>query len=150
MDLISLLVSEDSQNVMAQAYAFTTVHGGDSFQVGSISIDVWEMTHIGVDALGFRLEAGGRVLAYTGDTGPCDAVIELAQGADVLLAEASYQKSSQIFPFHLSAKQAGEHATAAGVGHLVLTHLTPGLDPTVSRRRLPRRSTVRWRSRSRT
>ena len=53
-------------------------------------------------------------------------------GADLLLAEASYQEDSEIFPFHLSAKQAGEHATMAGVRHLVLTHLTPGLDPEVS------------------
>ena len=132
VDLISLLVSEDGKNVMAEAYAFTTVHGGDSFEVGSINVDVKEMTHIGVHALGYRLEADGQVLAYTGDTGPCEAVVDLARGADLLLAEASYQEDSEIFPFHLSAKQAGEHAALAGVRHLVLTHLTPGLDPEVS------------------
>jgi len=129
----SLLVSEGGRDVMSEAYAFTTVHGGDSFTVGGISFDAVEMTHIGVHALGYRIEAGGHVLAYTGDTGPCDAVVDLARGADVLLAEATYQEDSEILPFHLSARQAATHAAAAGVGELLLTHLTPGLDPEVSR-----------------
>jgi ribonuclease BN (tRNA processing enzyme) len=133
VDLISLLVSEGGRDVMGEAYAFRTVHGGDSFTVGSFTFDVREMTHVGVHAMGFRIEAGGHVLAYTGDTGPCSAVDDLARGADLLLAEATYQEDSEILPFHLSAKQAGEHATSAGVGRLLLTHLTPGLDPEISR-----------------
>jgi ribonuclease BN (tRNA processing enzyme) len=133
VDLLGLLVSEDGRNVIAEAYAFTTVQGGESFSVGPFTFDVVEMTHIGVRAMGYRIEAGGHVLAYTGDTGPCEAVMDLARGADMLLAEATYQEESEILPFHLSAKQAAEYATAAGVQHLVLTHLTPGLDPEVSR-----------------
>jgi ribonuclease BN (tRNA processing enzyme) len=133
VELASLLVSESGRDVMSEAYTFTTVHGGDSFTVGALSFEVVEMTHIGVHAMGYRIEAGGHVLAYTGDTGPCDAVVELARDADVLLAEATYQEDSEILPFHLSAKQAADAAAAAGVHHLVLTHLTPGLDPEVSR-----------------
>ena len=79
-------------------------------------------------------EAGRSVFAYTGDTGPCDAAVDLARDADVLLAEATYQDASDIMPFHLSATQAGELAKAANAKHLILTHLTPGLDPEVSRR----------------
>ena len=40
--------------------------------------------------LGFRISAGGRSLVYTGDCGPSDELVRLAQGADLLLAEASY------------------------------------------------------------
>jgi ribonuclease BN (tRNA processing enzyme) len=69
------------------------------------------------------------VLAYTGDTGPSDAVVEMARDADVLLSEASFQDASSLLPFHLSARQAGEHAKAAGVGRLLLTHILPTLDP---------------------
>ena len=135
---------------MAEAYAFTTVHGGDSFEVGSISVDVVEMAHVGVHALGFRFEADGQVLAYTGDTGPCDAVVDLARGADMLLAEASYQDASELCPFHLSAKQAAEHATTAGCTASGADHISrPPLDPEVSQRRPPRHSTGPWRSRSR-
>ena len=41
VDLISLLVSEDGKNVMAEAYAFTTVHGGDSFEWGRSASTSW-------------------------------------------------------------------------------------------------------------
>jgi ribonuclease BN (tRNA processing enzyme) len=58
--------------------------------------------------------------------------VDLARGADVLLAEASYQDASDLLPFHLSARQAAEHAKAAGVGRLLLTHILPTLDPAVS------------------
>jgi ribonuclease BN (tRNA processing enzyme) len=40
--------------------------------------------------VGVRLTAAGRVLAYTGDTGPSDEVVKLARDADLLLAEATY------------------------------------------------------------
>ena len=131
-NLLSLLVSEDGRNVMAETYAFSTARAGDRFRVGSLDIRAFEMSHVGVNALGYRIEAGGVVLAYTGDTGPCDAAVEMAREADVLLAEATYQDSSNLLPFHLSARQAAEHAKAADVGRLLLTHILPTLDPAVS------------------
>ena len=131
-NLLSLLVSEDGRDVLAKAYDFTTLRDGDLIDVGPLRLRAYEMQHVGVTALGFRIEAGGVVFAYTGDTGPCDAVVEMARDADVLLAEASFQDSSELLPFHLSARQAAEHATAAGVGRLLLTHIVPTLDPAVS------------------
>jgi ribonuclease BN (tRNA processing enzyme) len=56
----------------------------------------------------------------------------MARGADVLMAEASYQDSSNLLPFHLSARQAAEHAKRAGVGRLLLTHIVPTLDASIS------------------
>ena len=50
----------------------------------------------------------------------------------MFLCEATYQNASKLYPFHLSASQAGELASAAAVDHLVLTHLTPELDHRVS------------------
>jgi ribonuclease BN (tRNA processing enzyme) len=131
-NVLSLLVSEDGRDVMGQAYAFSTLHDGDRIRVGPFDIRAFEMTHVGVTALGYRMEAGGVVFAYTGDTGPCDAVVEMARDADVLLAEASFQDSSNLLPFHLSARQAAEHAKTADVGRLLLTHILPTLDPSVS------------------
>lgn len=133
-DLAALLVSENGRNVMAEAYAFERAEEGATFEHGPFRITPFEMTHIGVKALGYRIEAGGVVLAYTGDTGPCDEVVELARGADVFLSEATYQDDSNLMPFHLSARQAGEIAQQADARRLVLTHLTPDLDPVVSLR----------------
>jgi ribonuclease BN (tRNA processing enzyme) len=131
-DIAASLVAEQGRNVMAEAYAFETAHAGQAFELGPFAIVPFEMQHIGVLTLGYRIETNGAVLAYTGDTGPCDAAVALAQDADLFLCEATYQNHSNLFPFHLSASQAGEVASAAGVDHLVLTHLTPELDHVVS------------------
>ena len=67
-----------------------------------------------------------RTFVYSGDTGYCDAVIELARGADVFLCEASWTHSPDRPPnLHLSGTEAGRIATAAGVGELLLTHIPP-------------------------
>lgn len=131
-NLLSLLVSEDGRDVMAEAFDFRTLLDGDRIRVGTLDIRAYEMAHVGVNALGFRIEADGVVFSYTGDTGPCDNVVDMARDADVLLAEASFQDSSSLQPFHLSARQAAEHAKAAGAGRLLLTHILPTLDPEVS------------------
>jgi ribonuclease BN (tRNA processing enzyme) len=127
-----LLVSEGGLDVMRQAFAFTDVVAGSTFDIGPFHITVFPMEHIGVLAVGYRIEADGVVLAYTGDTGPSPEVLELAKDADLLLCEATYQESSHKFPFHMSAVQAGEHATASGAKRLLLTHILPVLDPEVS------------------
>jgi ribonuclease BN (tRNA processing enzyme) len=127
-----LLVSEGGLDVMRQAFAFTDAEAGDVFDVGPFHISVFPMEHIGVQAVGYRIEADGIVLAYSGDTGPAPAVIELARDADLFLCEATYQEASRKFPFHMSAAQAGEHATAAGAKRLLLTHILPTLDPKIS------------------
>ena len=63
---------------------------------------------------------------YSGDTGYCDAVIDLARGADVFLCEASWTHSPDRPPnLHLSGTEAGRIAAAAGVGELLLTHIPP-------------------------
>jgi ribonuclease BN (tRNA processing enzyme) len=85
-------------------------------------------------AFALRLEHAGASLVYSGDTGPCGGLVQLARGADVLLCEASWP---HVVPgrwaepppgVHLSGRQAGEHAAAAGVGRLLLTHVPPWCD----------------------
>lgn len=80
------------------------------------------------EAYALRVSHGGRSLVYSGDTGPCERLVELARGADVLLCEASWPHRSEQWDeppagVHLSGRQAGEHAAAAGVGRLLLTHV---------------------------
>jgi ribonuclease BN (tRNA processing enzyme) len=83
-----------------------------------------------VECYAIRLSAGGRSLVYTGDTGPCPRVVELARGADVLLAEAAHPDADPEQPpgLHLTGRQAGEHAAEAGVGRLLITHVPPFVD----------------------
>lgn len=127
------VVSIDSQVVMRSAFSFAEIAPGEGFELGPYRVKTEPMMHLGLPALGFRMETDGVVLAYTGDTGPTHAVERLARGADLLLSEATWQDREDLLPFHLSARQAAVHAREAGVGGLVLTHVWPTLDTDVSK-----------------
>lgn len=127
------VVSIDSQVAMRSAFDLRDVPPGDGFELGPFRVKTEPMEHLGLPALGYRFEADGQVLAYTGDTGPSPYVEDLARNADLFLAEATWQDRDDLLPFHMSARQAADHARAAGVGRLVLTHIWPTLDRDVSR-----------------
>ena len=83
-----------------------------------------------VECHAIRLTAHGSSLVYTGDTGPSRAVVDLAYGADVLLAEAAHPEVDGLPPdLHLTGRQAGQAATAARVRRLLVTHVPAWVDP---------------------
>lgn len=105
-------------------YEFHELRPG-TLSVGPFTVTVDRMNHP-VETYGMRVEHGGRVLAYSADTAPCEALLRLSHGADLFLCEASYPEGAQNPPdLHLTGREAGEAATKAGVGRLVLTHLVP-------------------------
>jgi ribonuclease BN (tRNA processing enzyme) len=71
--------------------------------------------------------ADGFTVAYSGDTDICDALVNLAGGADLFICEASLPDEQKV-PGHLTPSLAGHIAARAAVGHLVLTHLYPECD----------------------
>jgi len=87
-----------------------------------------------VPTLALAFEADGRRLVYSADTGPGVDLAPFAEGADLLLAEATYQEEHMGPPVHLSAAQAGALARRADAGRLVVTHVWPTLDAERSRR----------------
>lgn len=119
-----------TEEAWANAFDMRTLSGGDTHEVGPFSVQAFDMAHVDA-SLGFRVSSDGAVLAYTGDTGPCDAVATLATGADIFLAEATHVDGGER-DFHLTARQSAEYASTAGVGCLVLTHIEPGVDTAVS------------------
>lgn len=82
-----------------------------------------------IPTVGLRIEAThtGNALAYSCDTEPCSAVVELANAADVLIHEAT-----GLHPGHSSATQAGSIAARAEVGSLYLIHYNPQDESLVS------------------
>jgi ribonuclease BN (tRNA processing enzyme) len=76
-------------------------------------------------SLGLRVEDNsGRVVVYSGDTGYCEAIVDLARGADLLILESSFPDGEEIAG-HLTPSQAGSIATRSGVKRLLLTHFYP-------------------------
>jgi ribonuclease BN (tRNA processing enzyme) len=105
-------------------------NAGDRLTIGPLGVGTWALPHF-VPNAGLRLTAAGQTLAYTGDCGPSEDLEVLASDADVFLAEASFaDRMPARFAGNLStAVQAGQVATRAGAGRLLLAHLWPGSDP---------------------
>ncbi len=116
-----------SAQLVGEVYDVATLRPGRR-EIGPFTVTLARMAHP-VECYGLRLEVGGRTFAYSADTGPCDALLDLARGADVLLCEASFGAGDGPPDLHLSGRQAGEYADRAGAGRLLLTHLVPWGDP---------------------
>jgi ribonuclease BN (tRNA processing enzyme) len=123
-DRLNRAAGGDSGHPIADAFDFVTLAPGKT-EIGPFAVTAAHMNHP-VETFGFRLEHGGRAIAYSADTGPTDQLVGLAADADILLCEASFVDGPGLpADLHLTARQAGEHAARAGVGQLVLTHLVP-------------------------
>lgn len=132
----------DTADRMARAYDLPLepgMHEEFDFRVwdGPVEIGPFHVEPVPVDhpipAYGLRISADGATLAYTGDTGPCDGLTDLARGADLLLAEASFVSTADNPPaLHLTGTDCGQVARDAGAHRLVLTHIPPWHDPQVA------------------
>jgi ribonuclease BN (tRNA processing enzyme) len=117
---------------LAEVFAFHPIAAG-AWELGPFSVRTTRTAHP-VECNALRLEAGGRSLTYTGDTGPSDAVRALAAGSDLLLAEASFvEGADNPADLHLTGYEAGRLAADAGVGRLVVTHVPPWHDADAAR-----------------
>jgi ribonuclease BN (tRNA processing enzyme) len=104
--------------------------GPGSYAVApGITLRTWPMVHSAfAPVLGARLEAEGKVVAFTADAARSDTIRELARDAHLLIHDARY--AATVGPeesiqgrFHCSARDAGEYAAEGGVRNLALVHL---------------------------
>lgn len=107
---------------------------GEAFSIGPFAVDSRLLPHF-VPNAAVRLTVDGRSITYTGDAGPSNDLVELAQGTNVLVAESTYVES--VPPASAgnlnSAVDVGRQASQAGAARLLLTHLWPGTDPEAAR-----------------
>lgn len=95
-------------------------------------------------AFAFRFDTPAGSVVFSGDTGRCENVVRLAQGADVLVHEVidldalldryghlpnAERIRHQLSRSHTSVHDVGAIAARAGVGTLVLSHIVPADDP---------------------
>ncbi|MBA3310163.1 MAG: MBL fold metallo-hydrolase [Nocardioidaceae bacterium] len=126
-DRIAAAYGLDERSGMSQAFDFHTYPEGP-FEIGPFEVSVTRVDHPGT-AYAIRVSHGDRTLVYSGDTGPCTSLEQLAKGCDVLLAEASFVDEPGNPPnLHLTGKEAAQVAERAGVGRLLLTHVPPWHD----------------------
>jgi ribonuclease BN (tRNA processing enzyme) len=80
--------------------------------------------HYQMLAFGFRVSDNGTTLAYSGDSGPDDALPELARDADLFVCEATLLAPNPEGGTrgHLAAEEADEAFRQSGAKRLLLTH----------------------------
>jgi ribonuclease BN (tRNA processing enzyme) len=126
-----LLTRRDGKDDFDTLLPWRTFEPGDVAEVGTLRMIAFESAHSCTNVC-LRIEAGGSVLTYTGDTGPHPLLEKAAAGADLFVCEASWLEEERSIPepIHLRAREAGEIATRAGAKQLVLTHVWPHNDMT--------------------
>ena len=72
--------------------------------------------------LAYRIEAEGRIIAYSADTEWTDALVAVARDADLFIAEAYYY--DRIVKNHLSLKTLEAHLPEIKPKRLILTHMS--------------------------
>ncbi|MGY0024316.1 MBL fold metallo-hydrolase [Streptomyces sp. cg35] len=120
-----------SASAFSEVFDFHTVKPG-SYDIGPFSVRMEKVCHP-VESYAIRIEHGGRSLTYSGDTGPCAALDELAADSDLFLCEAAFTHGKENIPaLHLNGREAGDSAQRAAARKLVLTHIPPWTDPQVN------------------
>jgi len=108
---------------------WTDIADLDSISVGALDISFRQTDHY-VYTLAARITDGTHAIAYSADTGPGWSFESFGAPIDLAVCEATMTTAEEINGvLHLSARQAGSMAKAAGVRRLVLTHFPPGSDP---------------------
>jgi len=99
-------------------------YGEDApFEVAGFTLTARRVPHYDVVAYALRVERDGSVLAYSGDSAPSAALVEIARDVDLFLCEASLAgPEPPESAGHLTVADAQDAARRANAGRLVLTH----------------------------
>ncbi len=101
-----------------------TYHDGDQKEFNGLKVKTRVVPHVEYFTnVAFRVEKDQESFVYSGDCGYNQSLIELAQGADILLCEMCIPSSQAGRPNHLSPLECGQIAAQAGVRTLVVFHL---------------------------
>ena len=108
------------------------IEPGDIYKDGIVTVKPFLVKHgEWKQALGYRIEAPGRVIVYSGDTGPAETIVENCHGCDDLISEAYTLASFDLISprwqmyrraYHTSTRELGDIATRAKPRVLILTH----------------------------
>ncbi len=153
--------SEGKQRPMAGTFHGHDVAPGLVYQDANVKVTAVENTHFHFQpgsppygkykSYSYRFETSDRVVFFTGDTGPADAVVDLAKGADLYVTETTspddvidlFKKNGawqaktpaeqegfvrHMHEEHVTPEDIGKMAAKAGVKAVVMSHLGPTIN----------------------
>lgn len=133
-------------NIEAVRPQVSEYDAGLVFQDDDIRVTAAPVDHIPSEispCFGFRIEAEGKIVVFSGDTKPCEGISTLALDADLLIHECTFtepfiehRRKSGVGTFaHTSPSDLGRLAVSARVKHVVATHIghVDSLNPVLHR-----------------
>jgi ribonuclease BN (tRNA processing enzyme) len=102
-----------------------TEYAGDrTFTAAGFEVTPVRLPHYTLETYGFRVQRNGTTLAYSGDSGPSDALVELARDADLFVCEATLERAELDGEprGHLDAEEAIDAYERSGARRLLITH----------------------------
>jgi ribonuclease BN (tRNA processing enzyme) len=101
---------------------FQEVPAGSSYEIGPARIESFETKHqIEAHPQGYRVDTGGELIAYSGDTGWFPGLPRLSAGTDLFICECTLHH--QNLDFHLNLETVEAHQQDFDTGRMLLTHL---------------------------
>jgi ribonuclease BN (tRNA processing enzyme) len=95
---------------------------GEATSLGAMRVTSYLADHAsGAPAHIYRLDIDGIAIAYTGDTAWTDAIVQAADGADLLVAEALFREKQ--VPYHLNVATLAANRHRLLCDRIVLTHM---------------------------
>jgi ribonuclease BN (tRNA processing enzyme) len=118
-----------NDDLIENAFGLEEYDPSENLEIGSIRVSFHEVPHF-TETFAMSLEStgGGGKIAYGADSSPTDELTALARDCDLLLVEATLPRPERTgMRGHLTPREAGEHARAAGAKRVVITHFSDEL-----------------------
>src|SRR6266851_4253589 len=147
-DIETRIADEGRVPLVPLVYAHEMSQGGLVMKDENVTVTAALVDHPPVvPAFAYRFDTAGRSIVISGDTNRSDNLIKLAQGADILVHEALWVPGvdrlvarvanaatlkKHIIDSHTSVEDCGKVAAAAGVKTLVLSHIVPKDDLSIT------------------
>jgi ribonuclease BN (tRNA processing enzyme) len=147
-DIETRIADEGRVDLRKLVAAHEFAKDGQVMRNEDVRVTAARVRHPPIDnAFAYRFDCPGRSIVISGDTAYAPSLVELAKGADVLVCEAMHLGGLEallkkvpnaatlrehLLASHTVTEEVGKMAAEAGVKTLVLSHLVPGDDPSIT------------------
>lgn len=123
LDAMEVLFPGSSHMKLKFALEFIELPDGNPTGIGSLVVTPHRVVHgSGAPSYALRVEIGGKIIGYSGDTEWTDALIRASEGADLFICEAYFFEKR--VRYHLDYRDLMAHRGELGCRRLVLTHMS--------------------------
>jgi len=113
-----------NERMFEQAFDVRQYADDEEFEAAGLRVRPKRVPHYEIETYGFRVTDGDRTLAYSGDSAPSDALVEVARDADLFLCEATLRegREGEGPRGHLAADEAVDTFERSQAKRLVIIH----------------------------